>query len=284
MWKYDTAKVPLLQIKPMKLKIVMFLKRLKANLGFEIDKAVPSTKESSISGTHWKKLPNVKAFSVSSTQSNAIFELLGIKKKNKPKITWKPHRNALYNRYMAKQIRRLRGFKSDPYKFFRIMFFLMRRSKVFRVSVINKSITKWYKSMPLGEIMKINRNVNKMIDSNYRNLNYKRVYIPKQDGWRPLGVPTLEWRILLQMVNNFLYIFLEDRFLSSQHGFIPGKWSLTGWQELFKIEGAKYIYEFDLEKYFDNVNIIQISKFLQSMGVPLKFVGWLAFVNFCTWN
>lgn len=160
---------------------------------------------------------------------------------------------------MINQIKRLRKFKNEPEKFFRIMWFLIRRSNVFRTSAINKTCPKWYKTYPLGKIMSLNRKINRLINTKSKKLDYTRIYIPKNENeMRPLGVPTLEWRILLQMVHNFLYIFLEDKFLDSQHGFLPGKGTLTAWQEIFGISQSLYIYEFDLKKFFDNVNSIKI--------------------------
>lgn len=76
--------------------------------------------------------------------------------------------------------------------------------------------------------MKMNRQVDKILAEEDTNLIFKRVYIPKgEDTFRPLGVPTFAWRVVLQMVNNFLYIYLEDVFYKSQHGFIPGRGTLT---------------------------------------------------------
>jgi len=80
-------------------------------------------------------------------------------------------------------------------------------------------------------------------------------------------------------MNNFLYIFLEDKFLNSQHGFIPSKGTLTAWREVLSLDDHKYIFEFDLRKYFDNVNCIKIAHYLKDQGVPLKFVGWLAAIH-----
>lgn len=75
------------------------------------------------------------------------------------------------------------------------------------------------------------------------------------------------------MVNNFLYIFLEDKFLPSQHGFIPGKGTNTAIPELFRITEYKYVYEFDLKQFFDNVNTIKVAQYLMSLGIPPKFVS-----------
>jgi hypothetical protein len=66
----------------------------------------------------------------------------------------------------------------------------MKRSAVFRTSAINKSISNWYKEMPLGKLLQINRNVDKILQKDSIELNYRRVYIPKGETFRPLGVPS----------------------------------------------------------------------------------------------
>jgi hypothetical protein len=80
---------------------------------------------------------------------------------------------------MNKQIKRLRQNKGNPYRYFRIMLFLIERSLVFRVSAINKTMRGWYKNMPLSEVFRINREINRLITSGQTKLDFKRVYIPK---------------------------------------------------------------------------------------------------------
>jgi hypothetical protein len=263
--------------------LLTFLGRLKMGFSSAVGQAAAKPKNATILGTHWKRLPNVKNFVVKVNGLNSIFQYFGIKKMNRPDITWTPYRNIKYNIYMEKQIRRLRKYKSNPKVFFRIAWFLITKSKVFRVSAINKTLYNWYKRLPFGEVMRINRKVNKILNTADTHLDFRRVYIPKGDSdWRPLGVPTPEWRVVLQLVNNFLYIFLEDKFLPSQHGFIPGKGTLTAWKEVMTIQKAKYIFEYDLEKYFDSVNIVKIMSYLEDLGVPYPLVIWMEQVHIST--
>lgn len=93
---------------------------------------------------------------------------------------------------MSKQVKRLRKLKHRPSDFFYIVRFLMIKSSSFRVSAINKTFPRWYKELPLSYIMKINRKVNNLILTFATDLDFKRVYIPKGDTYRPLGVPAPE--------------------------------------------------------------------------------------------
>lgn len=83
---------------------------------------------------------------------------------------------------MKKQIKRLRGMKHNPTRFFKVMFFLIRKSKALRVSATNKCLKGWYKNYPLALVLKINDDVNKIIDTKDTNFKFKRVYIRKGEN------------------------------------------------------------------------------------------------------
>jgi RNA-directed DNA polymerase len=115
--------------------------------------------------------------------------------------------------------------------------------------------------------------VNKIIDTKDTNFKFKRVYIRKgEKDWRPLGVPEYFWRIYLQLIHNFLYIFVEDYFLEDPHGFIPGKGTLTAWTRVLEItENYKYVYEFDLKQCFPSINLGEVSMLMMKLKYLLPW-------------
>lgn len=73
------------------------------------------------------------------------------------------------------------------------------------------------------------------------------------------------------MLNQLLVNFLLTRnlFPVSQHGFIPGRGTMTAWKELLeRALGARDIYEFDLKSFFDSVRLDAISEELRNHDVP----------------
>jgi hypothetical protein len=77
---------------------------------------------------------------------------------------------------------------------------------VFLVTSFNHVVHGWEKTMKPAGIKKLLKEVKRMVRDLPETMDYKRVYIPKVFGepngrLRPLGVPTVAWRIYLHMWN-----------------------------------------------------------------------------------
>lgn len=190
--------------------------------------------------------------------------------------------NYKMNRYRQHQIRRLNQAVDShrPELFFRIASALIKRSNVFMVIQLNKVLPGWYKRLSLSTVFKSIREFQKIAASESTSLDFTRIYIEKADGSeRPLGVPTPGWRIYLGLWASFLAIWLKDSYPKEQHGFFPKKGTLTAWKQLLKVINSPDIFEYDLTKFFDRVNIQYISQKLLEAGTPKSVVYMLENIN-----
>lgn len=195
--------------------------------------------------------------------------------------------NSRSNRYLKHQHQRLcRMIESGQQdKATKIMSSIIHRSISYRVCWINKVYTGWYFKVSQQSLKKTLSKLNRIISTGDANLRSYRLYIPKPDGrMRPLGIPSMEWRIYINMWTSFLYMLLDHKIHANQHGFRPNKSTLSAWQmiwsKLKNNNGKKlYIFEFDFENCFSNVSLNDLPKVLIAYGVPVPLVKMIDRIN-----
>jgi group II intron reverse transcriptase/maturase len=118
----------------------------------------------------------------------------------------------------------------------------------------------------------------------YRAPPVRRVRIPKGTGTetRPLGIPTLEDKVLQRAVVLALEPIYEQDFLSCSYGFRPGRSAHQAlqalWQQVMELGGC-WLVEVDIRKFFDTLDHAQLRTLLRQRvrdGVLLRLIDkWL---------
>ena len=101
----------------------------------------------------------------------------------------------------------------------------------------------------------------------YRAQPSKRTWIPKPDGkQRPLGIATLEDKIVQASVRTVLQAIYETDFLGFSYGFRPGRGchqALDALSYALLKKRVNWILDADIQGFFDNIDQEWMMKFLE---------------------
>jgi len=204
-------------------------------------------------------LPNVSRMQISIQGISAAALMFGLVKKNRDFDITKFKRITRYNLYLNRQYSRLYKYASEgKYVEFQLLAdMLMKHSRLYRMAMIHHASSEWY-LLSYSKAIRLWNKVGSLIKKESTTLDYSRWWIDKAKGdlSRPLGAPKLEWKIILLMRLQILEILYRANGTIKpwQHAGLSKRGLVTAWSTVLKeVMQKKYIYEFDIKGFFDNI-------------------------------
>jgi len=112
------------------------------------------------------------------------------------------------------------------------------------------------KTIDAMSLERIDKLIETLKDEKYQPKPSRRTYIPKKNGkMRPLGIPTIDDKLVQEVVHMVLEAVYENSFENNSHGFRPAKSCHTALRQVQnRFVRCKWFVEGDIKGFFDNID------------------------------
>lgn len=224
-------------------------------------------------------LPDIDLFRVVQKKYDELLVKIGIKRVIRRSFLTTPYKNQVLNKYLFRIWNRLSilAKEGNEKAFQGLCKIILSRSLVMRTLFIWRVEPRFYRTVTLFKMFTTLCSLQDILEKESTRFKFTRLFIPKKDGTlRPLAIPKLEWRILNNWLNVFSNVWLWNRNVSlvpQQFGVLKGSGVGQAWKHIILNHiNKKFIFEFDLLKFFDTVPWHSIDKGLKSLGIPKDLI------------
>ncbi|MBG9747812.1 maturase [Bacillus thuringiensis] len=121
---------------------------------------------------------------------------------------------------------------------------------------------------------RINKIIERLKDFSYQPKPVRRTYIPKKNGkLRPLGIPSIDDKLVQEVVRMLLTSIYEGSFHNRSHGFRPQRSCHTALYQIKKtFTAVRWFVEGDIEGFFDNIDHHTLIRILRKRIEDEKFL------------